>query len=914
MSSKTPTTPLRSTATQYTPHKIGSGSHTATVSLCGAPKNDATVAMKGNALQYLIVTLEPHSGLFPLSDLIAPLHTIIPTAIYTAELEATDVGNRLCQALLDPDTATMSGIAFYNSNANIVQAKMDVSKREGALKHRMEYIKVTSSISLSEYNASYKSSDRVSVEFYLALPQNPVTSAPSAQLFPNGTPRKGLLDSEDESTCATVPQSMRKAIDVDASEKGTTYTGIMDFLSNRTKFQAVFTEKIEIYKLHQRQFTMIEPSDMFKSVIRPVVWKVFCDNIWMDYVGTDPSEKVTAAITARTLRSFKCNDWDPVLRRPVILTPDDVMQQYLQVIPLLQAHKTNTWGFHLFSLFLDALPYEVREVLEDSKSPYYFEPPALTAVKTYSDQMRHLRAIHRLACSAYAVQMASDARIRKVSKSGQPSPPQPQPVAQAFPAIGTLATTPVVATAYVSPAETTIVRYQPPDYPTDPANQFKSKFPRGFLGCLGCGDEHHRFRACPQRNTKEVKDTFHKNYLAHFPDRRKRNDDGSQYQGFLAQGPSQVPRILVTTGLAFVTTEATKSKPRPMPIAINNRLPTADFRLVAKNLHPCLDLGCLVDSCGGLNSGYLDFHCYIRDTYPECVVAYETFDDSNPFHPIKLGGALTNQNQFEESNYGHLTAVITYRTQYTHPETKMPILLKFALGADVSVNSLCGAPMLRDLGAVIDLGSSKLHLTKVSTTLPLVWSEVKRGAPEITKPSQVCRNNNHVRFSLPPLPVGPPPVPPAGAVQFNTGRTRNVDNTPAWMSGSRQPTSAAPTGSAVNGSRIGKVATTKSADISCPVVNAVTTSDNPRFVEADDTTRVDIDDEYMTGDNSEISEVAVAEPEEIYTTVPFSDATHGTQYNTARSPAKSDSERMSELSNTDHQLDFWKARLTEKQS
>ena len=910
MSSKTPTTPSRTAVTQYTPHKIGSGSHTATVSLCGAPKNDATVAMKGNALQYLIVTLEPHSCLFPLSDLIAPLHTIIPTAIYTAEHEAMDVGNRLCQALLNPDTATMSGIAFYNSNANIVQAKMDVSKREGALKHRMEYIKVTSSVSLSEYNASYKSVDTVSVEFYLALPQNPVTSVSPAQLFPNGTPRKGILDSsDDEATCAAIPQSMRKAIDVDASEKGTTYTGIMDFLSNSINFQAVFTEKPEIYKLHQRQFTVIEPSEMFKSVIRPVVWKVFCDNIWMDYVGTDPSEKVTAAITARTLRSFKCNDWDPVLRRPVILTPDDVMQQYLQVIPLLQAHKTNTWGFHLFSLFLDALPYEVREVLEDSKSPYYFEPPELTAVKTYSDQMRHLRAIHRVACSAYAVQMASDARIRKVSKSGQSSPPQPQPIAQAFPAVGTPVTNPVVTAAYVSPAETTIVRYQPPDYPTDPANQFKSIFARGFLGCLGCGDERHRFRACPQRDTKEIKDIFHKNYLAHFPDRRKRNDDGSQYQGFLGQGPSQVPRILVTTGLTFVTTEVAASKPRPMPIAINNRLPTADFRLVTKNLHPCLDLGCLVDSCGGLNSGYLDFHCYIRDTYPECVVAYETFDDSNPFHPIKLGGALTNQNQFEESNYGHLTAVITYRTQYTHPETKMPILLKFALGADVSVNSLCGAPMLRDLGAVIDLGSSKLHLTKVSTTLPLVWSEVKRGAPEEDK-----HNTNHVRFSLPPLPVGPPPLPPAGAVQFNTGRMRNVDNTPAWMSVKRQSTPATSTNSAVHGSRIGKVTTTIGADTSCPVFTAVIAIDNPRLVEADETTIADISDEIMTGNKSEISEGAVTEAEEIYTTASFSDVTHGNRYNTAQSPAQSDSERMSELSNTDHQLDFWKARLTKKQS
>ena len=924
MSSKTPSTPTTKAATDFTQTKIGSGNRAVTVALCNAPANDATVAMKGNALQYMFVTLEPHVTTFPLSDLMVPLHAVLPTAIYSAEVEATDVGNRLCRALLCPSTSTMIGEAFYNGNAVIVNAPVEVNKRKGKdAKNRLEYIKIRSTVSLKEYNERFKRSDEVSVEFFLALPQNPVTTLDSSQLFLDGTPKKARNANGNELTAAaisSVPQSMRKACEgAETSSSGTTYTGTMDFLSSSTTFQAVFTKSPTIFKLIQKQFLPVEPSALFESAIRPIVWKIFCDNVWMDYVGTDPSEKVTPAITARNLRAIKCSEWSHVLRRNVIITPDEVMQRYLRIIPLLQAHETNTWGFHLFSLFIDSLQQDVREVLEDTKSPYYFKPPELPSVVTFADQMKHLRSVHRIACAAHAVQTANDARIRRVSKNVQTSasPPQ-QPQAAAFPVTGTPVASSPAAAAYVSPAETTLVRYQPPDYPVDPANQFKSKFARGFLGCLGCGEPDHRFRACPQKDVKEVKDSFHKNYLAHFPDRRKRNDDGSEYQGFLGQGPSQIPRLLVTTGLTFVATESTANKPRPMPIAVNNRMPTADFRLVCKDLHPCMDLGCLVDSCGGLNSGFIDFHCYVRDKFPECVVAFEQFNDSNPFHPIKLGGALTDQNQYEGSTHGQLTAVITYRTQFIHRDTKKPILLKFALGKDVSVNSLCGAPMLRDLGAVIDLGSDKLHLTKVNTSLPLLWSETNRGAPgasdreqpegrgqPVTDDTRVTRKQvshatgNHVRFSLPPAPSGPPPSPPGKAIQFQSAGQRGMDNRPAWMTEGDKKTTISAT-----------VSTLRNIDCAVAPANGVD-------VIADDGSRIN-----PTPAGQSVDKPCQDSPDAITGDIPIkevhnatsNEASFANQFNFARLPAKTTGDLMCEFSNSNHLLDFWEARLDTKQS
>ena len=116
--------------------------------------------------------------------------------------------------------------------------------------------------------------------------------------------------------------------------------------------------------------------------------------------------------------------------------------------------------------------------------------------------------------------------------------------------------------------------------------------------------------------------------------------------------------MFVAVGVSFVANSQLES--RPMPIQVNNNLPTADFRLTTANMEPCIDLGCLIDTCAGLNSGNLAFHTHIWSTYPHCVVSFEQFDDENSFRPVKLGGAITSQ--VDEADHGRLTAVITYRT------------------------------------------------------------------------------------------------------------------------------------------------------------------------------------------------------------------------------------------------------------
>ena len=663
---KTTMSTATNTTSTYKACKIGSGGHAVFVSLCDGPANDAAVAVKGNAFQYMLSTLQSHVILFSLSDIVAPLQSLLPIPIHAAEIEATSFGIQFRSALLTPGgPTTMQGIAFYNDKGEIVPAKMSVANRKGG-DEAMKYIHVKSTVNVHSMDIRFEPTDEVSVDFYLALPQNTPTMAAPNELFPNGTPRRAVATAVTAGAVTIpIPRSMTKA--VANKTNNTTYTGTMDFLEDYDTFRSVFTNNPTIYKKDKTDFMPLSQVTLFQTEARPYIWKLFSDIVWLDYVGTERKIGITPAVTARSLRAIKCNNWNPLLRKTTFLTPDEVMKHYLELIPLLTPHDPSTWGFHLFTLYYDAMTQEVRDMLEDTRGGYFFASPNLATVVTINDQMKHLRALRELASLAHSFICAQDMRFRKITKSF-PNSGQQAAAHSATAFVSTGAAPNVTAngatpTAFVSPAESTMARYQPAssaEYPVDPGTGFVSKYVRGFQGCFGCGLEDHRFPTCPQRTDRDVRAAFHKNYLAHFPNRRKRNDDGSEPT---QQQAAQVPRIYVSTSVSFVTSSHVNDDSRPMPIQVNNNLPIADFWLATSKMEPCVDLGCLIDTCAGLNSGNLSFHTHIQDTYPQCVVAFEQFDDANPFRPVKLGGAVTSPH--DKSDHGRLTAVITYRTDIT---------------------------------------------------------------------------------------------------------------------------------------------------------------------------------------------------------------------------------------------------------
>ena len=125
---------------------------------------------------------------------------------------------------------------------------------------------------------------------------------------------------------------------------------------------------------------------------------------------------------------------------------------------------------------------------------------------------------------------------------------------------------------------------------------------------------------------------------------------------------------------------------RRMPIASDNLLPYIKFPIGSRALQVAVT--CLHDTGTALNTCQLAYHKNIMKDFPSLIHSCEEFDGSNPFDPIKLCGAITDPSAYDESLHGALLAVIMYHTPFRHPETNEAILLAFALGDDVSVDSI----------------------------------------------------------------------------------------------------------------------------------------------------------------------------------------------------------------------------------
>ena len=132
-----------------------------------------------------------------------------------------------------------------------------------------------------------------------------------------------------------------------------------------------------------------------------------------------------------------------------------------------------------------------------------------------------------------------------------------------------------------------------------------------------------------------------------------------------------------------------------MSIAIDNGLPHITVSLGS---NPTLDpkLNGLMDTCGALNTGCLKFHLWLMSEWPDLFAEFISFDNANPFEPIKLGGTIRDPSDLSAADHGTLSAVVRYYTPYTDVSGS-PITVSFGLGSDITVNTMFGLPMLCDV-------------------------------------------------------------------------------------------------------------------------------------------------------------------------------------------------------------------------
>ncbi|MGH7974283.1 MAG: hypothetical protein ACREBR_02060, partial [bacterium] len=120
-------------------------------------------------------------------------------------------------------------------------------------------------------------------------------------------------------------------------------------------------------------------------------------------------------------------------------------------------------------------------------------------------------------------------------------------------------------------------------------------------------------------------------------------------------------------------------------------------------------------------------HQYLITEYPSFVHSYEQFDDSNPFDPVRLQGAVEITTE-DTGTLGKLTAIVRYYTPYCD-NTGAPVVIAFALGDDVSVNTIIGWPTIEALQIDI-LTSIKMAISHViRERFSITRREAQHGLP-----------------------------------------------------------------------------------------------------------------------------------------------------------------------------------------
>jgi hypothetical protein len=129
----------------------------------------------------------------------------------------------------------------------------------------------------------------------------------------------------------------------------------------------------------------------------------------------------------------------------------------------------------------------------------------------------------------------------------------------------------------------------------------------------------------------------------------------------------------------------------------------------------------LYDLCGAISTGYLRYHLGVTSQYLETVASLEYYNDSLPFEPVMLGGAITATTG-TPAHHGMLSAVIAYHTPYTFPNGS-EFLLTFALGNEVAVNSLFGWADIRQLDTTLNTATNTVTSTAIRANFDVIMRE-----------------------------------------------------------------------------------------------------------------------------------------------------------------------------------------------
>ena len=427
-------------------------------------------------------------------------------------------------------------------------------------------------------------------------------------------------------------------------------------------------------------------------------------------------------------------------------------------------HDAREWHASLPSMFLDALSPELQTHLCNGDNPYV--QPTFDTLNTKFDQESALLELRELSVKASFTLATRHKEMEHTFKS----------VIHKHTPSTSSRTLSTYGRPQDSLAETTIRQHQNNQphndisFVTQHGHSYPSRtiqgrliisdWPADFIGCLSCGNTSHFWQACPNNvvSNPAAKKKFFDNLWCHKPHTYKTPSPTLLNTPTFANTPpntkkyTQPPLPPPPLGLpplpsnymnnngkrtaphlyaitAHILQQSTSGKHiAKMPITVHNGLPCIDLTLGPLNDASSVTLAVLWDSCAALNSGNLQFHCWIMHQYPHLVSEFIMFNDHNPFEPIKLSGAVTNPDNYDIDTHGQLTGIIRYFTPYLDLHNQ-PITISFGLGENVAVNSIIGWPAILDMNMDLSISSMTVISHTLQCNFPITCRQSTIGSP-----------------------------------------------------------------------------------------------------------------------------------------------------------------------------------------
>ena len=136
----------------------------------------------------------------------------------------------------------------------------------------------------------------------------------------------------------------------------------------------------------------------------------------------------------------------------------------------------------------------------------------------------------------------------------------------------------------------------------------------------------------------------------------------------------------------------------------------------------------IVDSGAAMNSGNKNYRRQAMHRYPDMVVEYLECGPGTKFDLVRLCVAVDSASVMD----GSLSAIIWYKTPYFI--SSCPLLLSFALGDSLSLNTILGTSALEQLRGILDLGDMSLNLQSIGKVFPLIIKDPGLGQKGVVIP------------------------------------------------------------------------------------------------------------------------------------------------------------------------------------